>query len=61
MAVPQARIEAVVSKIDGYIMTKYIDAALRIEMGDVSIAMRYLEDAEKLNTLRDKVLSIPTG
>lgn len=58
--VPQARIDAVVAKIDGYIMDKYIEAAKRIEMGDVDLALKYLEDAEKLNTLRAKVLSIPT-
>ena len=60
MAVPQARIDAVVAKIDTYIMDKYIDAAMRIEIDDIDIAIRYLDDAEKLNLLREKVLSIPT-
>jgi len=60
MPVPQARIDAVVAKIDGYIMEKYIDAALRIEMRDIALALKYLDDAEQLQSLRDKVLLIPT-
>lgn len=58
--VPQARITRVVEKIDDHIMDKYIEAAKRIEMGDIDLALKYLEDAEKLNLLRTKVLSIPT-
>jgi len=60
MPVPQARIDAVVAKIDAYSMDKYIEAALRIEMGHIDVAFRYLEDAEKLEKLRAKVLLIPT-
>lgn len=60
MPVPQSRIDAVVAKIDGYAMDKYIDAAKRIEINDIDLALRYLEDAEKLEKLRAKVLLIPT-
>lgn len=55
MPVPQARIDAVVAKIDGYAMDKYIEAAKRIEMNDIDVALRYLEDVEKLEKLRAKV------
>lgn len=60
MPVPQARIDAVVAKIDGYTRDKYRKAAQRIEMNDIDIAMKCLDDAEKLEKLRVKVLLIPT-
>jgi len=60
VSIPQSRIDSVISQIDGYIMERYIEAAKRIEAKEIEMALKYLTDAERLQALRTKVLSIPT-